>query len=175
MRMRHLPLLLGFLLITLPGLSVPETPEDRLKAAYTLNFAKFVQWDDAGIGREQLQVCYTEGAAVANVLADEPPQQLGSRRLVTESVRLPGNVERCQLLFIHEPDPQRMRRLLATLAELPILLISDARDFARHGGMIGLIRSGNKLRFQINLAAVRKAGLQLDATLLDLAAEVIGK
>jgi hypothetical protein len=50
-----------------------------------------------------------------------------------------------------------------------VLTISDIPGFARDGGMICLVRTGNRLGFEIDPRAVAEAGLGVRAQLLDLA------
>ncbi len=52
------------------------------------------------------------------------------------------------------------------------MTISDAQDFTRRGGIIGLVRSENKMAFEINLKAARENGLEPSAPLLELATVV---
>ena len=52
---------------------------------------------------------------------------------------------------------------------MPILTVSDIDDFARAGGMIGLVEAEQRIRFDINLATARQANLKLSSQLLKLA------
>ena len=53
-----------------------------------------------------------------------------------------------------------------------MLTISDVPDFAAQGGMIGLKLRADRVRFDINQGASRRAGLVLSSQLLKLADEV---
>ena len=57
---------------------------------------------------------------------------------------------------------------------MPILTVSDLPGFDRAGGMIELVVRERRLRFEINLDAVRGARLRLDPKLLRLALELHG-
>ena len=52
------------------------------------------------------------------------------------------------------------------------LTVSDAHDFAHHGGIIELFFQDNRLRFIINLDNARLAGLKMSSSLLELASKV---
>ena len=77
--------------------------------------------------------------------------------------------DRCHIVFIGRAEQGRIKPLLAKLARLPILTVSDSSDFAQGGGMIGLIEAEQRIRFNINLAATRQANLKLSSQLLKLA------
>jgi hypothetical protein len=53
-----------------------------------------------------------------------------------------------------------------------VLTVGDMDDFVEFGGVINLTKSADKIRFQINLAAAKKAQLKLDLKLLKLASSV---
>ncbi len=72
-------------------------------------------------------------------------------------------------MFISRAEQGRFKALLAKLGRLPILTISDIGDFAQAGGMIGLVETNQRIRFDINLAATRQANLKLSSQLLKLA------
>ncbi len=56
-----------------------------------------------------------------------------------------------------------------------MLTVSAIDDFARRGGMVGLLRRGNEWRFELNPAAARKCGLEFTAGLKRVAAGLVGK
>ena len=60
----------------------------------------------------------------------------------------------------------------ASLRGRSVLTVSDGQDFARRGGMIGLVRGENRITFEINLRTAREAGLDPGAPLLELASVV---
>ena len=63
-----------------------------------------------------------------------------------------------------------VQRILGTA---PILTIGDLPDYAQNGGMIALRAEGNRLRFDVNLAAVQRAGLVLSGQMVKLAGKVL--
>jgi hypothetical protein len=62
--------------------------------------------------------------------------------------------------------------MLPPLENAGVLTVSDIPQFARRGGMIELVLAGNKVRFEINVAATARAGLTLSSELLKLAVVV---
>jgi hypothetical protein len=63
--------------------------------------------------------------------------------------------------------------MLAVLRGAPVLTISDIDSFATLGGIAQFFVEGGKIRFGINLDAVRRSRLQLSSKLLALA-ELLG-
>ena len=150
-----------FLLLSLVSIQVgAEAGEWELKAAYTLNFAKFTHWatpaisDDAGT----LRVCTVGTSPIVAAFEEAEGSLIAGRTLDVRQVQIPGRVDGCHLLYIVRLEPHRLKRTLAALSSLPILTVSDMDGFVRKGGMIGLLRQDRRLRFEIDLAAVRRAG-----------------
>ena len=50
-----------------------------------------------------------------------------------------------------------------------MLTVSDMEGFAEAGGVIGLMKTDEKIRFEINLLAAKDAGLVINSRLLNLA------
>ncbi|MEJ1298871.1 MAG: YfiR family protein [Candidatus Sedimenticola sp. (ex Thyasira tokunagai)] len=152
-----------------PGLAAPPD-EEALKAAYTLNFPKFIEWSNSP--QNSLQICLVGDTRVTKLLNDAAGSDIAGRTLKTRRVQLPGQVEGCHVLYIAELEANRLRRSLAALAESPILTVSDLPGFVSAGGMIGLIRDGSRLRFEIDLKPMRRVGLLAEAKLIRLAVRV---
>jgi hypothetical protein len=157
--------------------ALAQAPEAGVKAAFTLNFAKFAHWPDGATDPQdaQLRVCVAGHSPVGASLQSSEGERVGGRRLAVDVVRLPGNVTGCHLLYVSDLDLARERRVLASLSRLPILTVSDIPGFAAAGGMIELVILDRRLRFEINLEVVRRAGMRLDPDLLRLATRVHGE
>jgi len=56
-----------------------------------------------------------------------------------------------------------------------VLTVGDGEGFIDEGGMIGLVRSGDRLQFDINQPALQRAGLRASSQLLKLARNLGGR
>jgi hypothetical protein len=79
------------------------------------------------------------------------------------------DAQHCQIVFVSGLDKRRLGEVLAALAGLRVLTVSDADHFAQRGGMIQLIKEANKYRFIINMDAAQRNGLRISSKLLQLA------
>jgi hypothetical protein len=50
--------------------------------------------------------------------------------------------------------------------------VSEVEDFLEQGGAVQFVPDGNKVRFEINLGAARRSGLNISSKLLSLARAV---
>lgn len=77
--------------------------------------------------------------------------------------------DRCDVFYMARVDNDRVKDFLELASGKPVLTVSDAPDFARNGGMIGLSTRGKKVSISINVAAYESAGLVVSSQLLELA------
>ncbi len=126
----------------------------------------------ASVAAEAIGVCVIGRLGVAKALGKAANSNLMGRPVHTVHIELPADVSACSVLYFEEFDLNRDRRFLGAVASSPILTVSDLPDFAQKGGMIQLLAVNNRLRFAVNLGAVRRAGLRLNPKLLKLALRV---
>ncbi len=146
--------------------------ELRLEAAFLYNFAKFVEWpSDSGTpGSAPLTFCVLGAEPLYGALAESlAGRNINGRPLVARQIASPQEGLRCQLAFIGWAEKKRQGEALDALAGSSALTVSDCEQFARHGGMIQLVKDGNKFRFVINVDAVNHHGLHVSSKLLQLA------
>jgi hypothetical protein len=153
----------------------PKPTEFEVEAAYLSNFGRFVEWPaaSASAAAVQFNVC---------VLGTDPFGQLLDNALRGETIRgVPMMAKRiagpeesgnCRVLYISSLTDARLKAALAALRTSSVLTVSDASDFTRLGGMIQFVLEGNKVRFEINLAAAQRASLSVSSELLKVATAI---
>ena len=157
------------------GLAVAAAPEYQVKAAFLFNFAKFVDWPESTLARnETMNVC---------VLGDDPFGPLLNRTVEGKTVhdrtirvaRVSeiNDASQCHVLFISGSERRELPRLLPALAGMSILTVGEMASFAQSGGMIGFTTEQDRVRFEINNEAAERAGLRISSQLLKLATRVI--
>lgn len=161
------------LLGLLGGSSAAEAAPDEaaVQAAFVLNFAKFTEWPLAAQpGRQAtMQLCqFGARDELAQAFRALDGRLLQGTPIQWRKVQRLDEVRGCHVLFIAEAGLS-----LVVLGGLPVLTVSDLPGFAQQGGVIGLLRQGGRLRFEINRAVAQTAGLRLSADLLSLAMNVL--
>ena len=92
--------------------------------------------------------------------------------VVAKRISRPQDAAHCRILFISSSEDGQLKEILAELEGASVLTVSDAPQFARRGGMVQFILDGNKVRFEVNLPAAERVGLNLSSELLKLAVNV---
>lgn len=167
---RCLALSVALTLVT-PWTFSEVTSESQLKAAYLVNFLKYVEWPPA---RTSLNICLFGRDSLGPYLAGYEGRQIGGRELRIRKVSSPEQLADCQELFIPETEEARIAAVLRWVDRQPILTISDLESFARDGGAIALIRSDGRLQFDVNHDTINRANLKVGSQMLRLARQVIG-
>ena len=176
-------ILFGFLSV----LVVPANPRtaraepraaaaDEVKAAFLYNFGKFVVWPGSSPLVEGIFVIGVLGdASMAEVLdRTVRDKQVQERRIAVRRLRSAKEASGCQILFIGAAERDHLGDILGALDRRSVLTVSDIDEFVDKGGMISLLLDQNKVRFEINLGVVDRAGLKMSSQLLKLARRVIG-
>ena len=145
--------------------------EDQIKAGYLFNFANFVEWP-ASAPSDSLTVCFVGAEGIQSAFEkDLADKRVGARQVKVRSVHESETADGCHILYL---DGQLPKPLLADFgsSSLPILTVSDARNFTQSGGIISLYTDKNRLRFIINIQNASRAKLHISSSLLQLASAV---
>jgi hypothetical protein len=139
--------------------------EYMIKAAFIYEMIKATQWPKARAG--SLVICVLGrdpfGAAWDSI-AGKPAN---GRRLEIMALTGSKGFGGCDVLFIGTSERVRWSQIHADLASRPILTVSEMTGFSRDGGMVTLMNVDNRLRFDVNLRAVRDAGLSINTDALE--------
>lgn len=160
------------------GLASPANPiEGQVKAAYLFKFAGFVEWPDGSFERSDSPLVI--GIAGNDGLADQLVQMVAGRNvgghpLAVRRIRRGEAPTGVHVLFIGAAERAAASELLAGVRGHAILTVSDAPDALALGCMIAFIVAGERLRFDVGMAAVGSARLRISARMLAAAHRVQG-
>jgi hypothetical protein len=148
---------------------VQHADEDRVKAAYLYNFAKFVEWPAAsfpGPGNPTI-ICSVGDERLAEVLQQTVlGKQSKGRPVEARQVSSEGQFKSCHILLITFRDKERIAQILRSVQSASVLTVGQSEEFTRLGGMINLVRNDSSLELEINPKAAEAAGLKISSRLL---------
>jgi hypothetical protein len=173
MRWVRPPFVAGVLTLVLSGLGHGAALQARgvtdaqVKAAYLVNFARFVQWPDPGRG--PLVICIVgDEAVMENATQTVRGRSVNGRELQTRRLASGEYPAGCQMLFLGVMPDHDATELMQRLVG-PVLTVGATAQFLRTGGMMRIYVEDNKVRFQINQKNVEATGLKVSSQLLALA------
>jgi hypothetical protein len=150
----------------------PGSDELKVKAAFLLNFAAFVDWPAEAFASETAPfVVGVYGADPFGPVLDEifAGEAVRGRGFVVRRIRRGDDVRGCHILFVCDSERNNLRGTLARLRGSPTLTVANVNGFAQLGGMIEFTSDRGRVRFLINNTAARAAGLTIGSKLLRLA------
>lgn len=152
----------------------PRPTDYQVKAAYLYNFGRFIEWPPEGTAKTTpFTVCILGqdpfGPILDSLLAGET---ISGKSVVAKRISSPRESPSCQILFLSAAESSRVSKVIEALDKEAVLTVSDMPEFSRHGGMIQFVLEGNRVRFEVNLAATQRAHLTLSSELLKVATTV---
>ena len=148
--------------------------EYKLKAAFLVNFAKFIQWPEQTFssGQSDLRFCVAGRNPFAETLSSVENKKIGGRPVTVQHFATLARAEGCQVLFVSQSEELNLDLLRSQPGLQQTLTVSDIPGFVHDGGMIEFVIRNNRLAFIIHRTALRERGFQISAALLELAAAV---
>jgi len=165
--------LLGCVLAGCGALWAQTPSEYQVKAAFLLNFTKFIQWPDAAFEKADsaLNICILGedpfGKDLDQLIAGET---VNGRKLKVARLRSAPLPKACQVLFISQSEKD-VPSILAGLGA-GVLTVGDGDRFLREGGMISFVIEDRHVRFDVNRRAAVNASLTISARMLSVARKV---
>lgn len=173
-RARRTVIALAASLLAGAGLAHPAPSaieEYAVKAAFLLNFARFVEWpeDSFATAESPMRICVLGEDPFGAVLDRTIDGQLVSGRRV-EAARTADAEElaECQVAFVSRSERSRIDAVIARVADAPVLTVSEVDGFAGRGGTINFFLDTQRVRFEVNPAAASRSGLRISSELLRL-------
>ena len=152
--------------------------EYQVKAAYLLNFTRYVEWPAGVFGSPDapVRICVLGRDPFGPVLdATVQGRTTHGRQIAVRRIRNTGEASGCQLVFISSDTWRTHPGLLESLRSAGLLTVGESGEFAQEGGVIGFVIQEETVRFVVNTEARDRAGLRISSRMLSLAAAVYGR
>jgi hypothetical protein len=151
-----------------------ELDEYDVKAAYILNFARFVEWPpDVLAASAPLTIAVVGNdpfrGSLENVLRGS---SANGHAIRVRYLHWNDNLSQCQIIFISASEEPHLPQILRNLGNAGVLTVSDVDRFSLRGGVIEFLMVGNRVRFDINRTPAVAARLTISSRLLHVARAV---
>jgi hypothetical protein len=146
-----------------------DEDEPTLKALFIYNFTKHIEWPKGKISGK-----FTIGVLGSTPVFDRLNVILKDRKikdLPVEIKKISSNseVEMCDILFISRTENDRLKDINEKADCYGVLIVTEEKDMARKGACINIIEKDERMKFEINDAAIKKEGLKISSQLYELA------
>jgi hypothetical protein len=150
----------------------PPSREVQVKAVFVYNFVQFAEWPTTSFAEPSSPL-------IIGILGEDPFGSFLDRIVQGEKigehpihVRRFANAEEARsshILFIDKNKSRNIEEILEKLRGRSILTISDMKDFASRGGVIGFFVEDNKTKFEVNLKEYKNSNVVISSRVLRLA------
>lgn len=147
--------------------------EDEVKSVLLFNLVRFVEWPTNVFATPDAPIVLgiwgpdPFGSALDEAIQGET---INGHPIVARRCDYLIEATNCHLLFVNLPHKDQTRSIIAALADLPILTVSEEEDFLELGGIVRLSRSDEgQIRLHLNLRAARARALVISTKLLRVA------
>ena len=159
-------------LVCTPARVTAQFDDEQVKAAFLLNFLKFVTWPETPAAPgAPIEVVVHGDDTLARVLEQAAANQaIGGRPIAVRSIRAVRDLPATPtLLFIGASEKDRLAGLLRQYEGRPVLTVGDGAGYGTAGVVLNFYTSDTRIRFEANTTAAARAGLQISSHLLRLA------
>ncbi len=146
-----------------------EFNEYEVKAAFLVNFFKFVEWPSRdGNGAKTYSLCIYGSDPFGQYADTIDGVKIRGRTLKVKRVVSRGGIRECNVLFVSSSERRRVSALLDSVKGMDLLTVGDTEGYAQSGIMVNFYIVGKNVRFEINLNAIRRARINVSSQLLKL-------
>jgi hypothetical protein len=158
--------------LALPANTSVESSLPSVKAAFVFNFIKLVSWPERRFDAERspVKVCVLRGDDMLDILRQSISGKLsGTHPIEVTVVGGEDNLSACHVLYLGTQASGRYAALMSRVSGKGVLLVDEGDQFTWPDGMIRLFLEQNRVRFELNLESLERAGLKVDPRLIRLA------
>jgi hypothetical protein len=164
--------------LTVPELAARQASEYKIKAVYLYKFLMFVDWPKASKDKNEIVIGIVGKdpfGSSFNKVDGKVIKARGKRLRIKRfgQYKKELKLSECDLLFIASSEKKNMSKIVALLKSRPVLTVADSKGFLEGGGMINLVKSGSKVKWEVNRTPMLWAKLRPHSQFLRIALRVV--
>lgn len=157
------------------GADAAQTKEYQIKAAFVLNFAKFLEWPEGRFEGSDQPISIGvvgETPLTAELQSIVKDRKVRGRSVLVKSATSADDVRNVHLLFVGAGQSAAFGGIRTAAQSGSVLTVGESPEFEAAGGIITFLIEGDKVRFAINMSSAEQAHLKISAQLQQLATSV---
>jgi YfiR/HmsC-like len=146
--------------------------EAQVKAAFVYNFLNFIEWPASAFKRadEPFRVCVVGSDPVSEELVvTVRGETVAGRKILLERLKDESDGGFCRVLFVPLSEEIRLPSLMRATARRGVLVVGESPRVLDACGSIALVVEDSRVRFDVNMAALRSQNLKVSSKLLRVA------
>ncbi len=144
----------------------------RFHEVFFYSFTKYVQWPPSNTGRDFIIAVLGDSDLTPLLEEMSEIKKAGTDNIVVKKINEGQLNQRANILFVPNHSAESFSKVIAALEGKPVLLITETEGLAGKGSMINFKDVNGKLRFEINIGSIQKAGLKVSQELVRFGEEI---
>jgi hypothetical protein len=177
LRALHSCLLLALLLVLVlagtPRAAGEKLDEYQVKAGFVVNFALLTEWPpESPLDKEPFSIAILGKVPSPIFISTLKSLSFRGNKVAVKHIDSVEEAKNVRLVFVSSSERAHLPAILKELHHLNVLTVSDMSGFCEAGGMIGLLSLQNRIGYEVNLGAVRRARFSMSSQMLKLAKKI---
>ncbi len=149
--------------------------EYQLKAAYLLNFARFIYWPENVFSKssKNFYICVYGDNPFAENLNNLSDKKIQNKKIKIIDIKDTEKNDACHIVYISGSEKDDYLKVITAYSNKTALMVSDINGFCESGGMIEFIRVKDKIKFEINVTSSGDVGIKYRSQLLKVADKIM--
>jgi hypothetical protein len=166
MTLKHRIFFLGLIIILMGGnpMSAQESSggkEYALKADFLFRFIDYVYWKNYS-KNQTFKIAVLEKSPITTSLLDLTK----NKKIETTEYKNLNEIGFCNILFVPYNCTVPIETILSRFSGKPVLIVTEQNGYGKKGAHVNFVMVENKLKFEVNLKAINKAGIGISSFLL---------
>ncbi|MEM9299265.1 MAG: YfiR family protein [Bacteroidota bacterium] len=146
-----------------------DRPAHELHSMMIYNFLKYIEWPGAKNSGDFL-VGVVGSDDVYNTLNTWYGNKTrGNKNFIIKKVSATDDLSEFQLVYIGKSGADEFEAIISKVGNKPILTVTAKNGFGKKGSCINFKVVDNRLKFELNQAAVKKTSLKTSSQLAEMA------
>ncbi len=138
-----------------------KVEEYDLKAKFLYAFINYINWDSI-TDKNKIKVGILGESPITGPLLNINK----SKNIEIREYKFLSDVEHCNIVFVPYDCTYGLKTILSKFANKPVLIVTENNGYAKKGAHINFIIIQNKLKFEVNLKALKETNLKVSSVLL---------
>lgn len=154
-----------------------QKPDYEIKAGIITRIIQHCDWpEDSSLSRPDSHFIigtFEEDDVISYLQKRTENRKMKDKKVKFILIEDDEDIKECHLLYINDISKKRLKTVLETIDNLPILTVGDDKELAENGVMVGMYKTSKKIAFSVNHTCLRKNRLHLNSRVLSLADKLL--
>lgn len=156
-------------LISVLAVNAQSRPVYELHSMMIYNFLKYIQWPDDQSGSDFFITVYGDDDVYNTLNTWYGNKQKLNRNIIVKKAGSIDEIGNPHLIYVGTKASNHFEEVMAKIDQTATLIITDKRGLAEKGSCINFRIINDRLKFELNEAAVSKSNLKISSQLTSMA------